>query len=163
MIVIVEGIDRVGKSTLVNKLVDIGFNKIDAKLTYDGCDNRVAQIVHSNRMLAQIELLKYVHEDIVIDRFHLSQIVYGILERNEFDENMLDIDKRLSELDAYIVFVEPTDIVSSSEQHGKRLHAHQSLFDFCKYITKIPVLQADYDSLDSIVDMIRRNKNGNRS
>jgi thymidylate kinase len=158
MIIIVEGIDRVGKSTLCNRLESIGFSKLNGKLV---CENaKIRNDIERDRITAQTDLLKIIHNnnDIVIDRFHISQMVYSIMER-EVDVHMSNIDEELSKLNCKIVFVNPTDIETSSKQHGKDLTMYQKLFDIFKIMTKIPYYECNYDTMDNMVEIIARLKN----
>lgn len=152
MIVIVEGIDRVGKSTLTTKLQDKGFKILNGKLKCN--DNNIRQVVETDRICAQLDLLEMIDNEynIVIDRFHLSQLVYGLINRKMFDKTMLEVDLRLSLLNCELIFVNPKNIDKSCEEHGDDLKIHQALFDMLKCITKIRYRECTYDDIDDLVE-----------
>ena len=154
MIIIVEGIDRVGKSTLCNKLVEKGLLLVNEKCK-EVKHNEFRHQLENERIKAQTTLLELIHNkaNIVLDRFHLSQYVYGVVNRNIDDVSMFNIDERLSNLDAMLVFVNPVDINRSSTEHGSDLSKHQELFDICKTLTNIPYIETTYYELD---DTVRR-------
>ena len=158
MIIIVEGIDRVGKSTLCNMLVDNGYKLINNK-----CKNYQHTVLRheleNERIKAQLSILEALPEDVslVLDRFHFSQYVYGIVNRNLTDLDMLEIDERLSKLNAVLIFVNPTDISRSSIEHGGDLTEHQKLFDFCKSVTLMRYLETDYNNLQDVIRRLNDN------
>lgn len=159
MIIVVEGIDRVGKTTLVNKIESLGFrtykhndkSKDYSKMTDDG---------ETDTMLAMLWLLKlYPENNIIFDRFHISNTAYGILNRNYDKEkafqNNKKIDKMLADLNAVLVYVEPADLERSNKEHGKDqsecLALTIKLFNNSAIPNKII---CNYDSLDKVVEYI---------
>lgn len=173
MIVIVEGIDRVGKTTLVNKLVKECPIKpfIDSylKFTYYNYEyNKTLQVDGSrNNITANTEkinsLLNFFEQftdnidvDILLDRFHLSEFVYGMCDRNYLSFEAFDsFDERLSELNALIVYVEPKDLSWSSEQHGSDLQKHLEAFEYAIEETACEVIRCNFDTLDEAVSKIK--------
>lgn len=158
MIVIIEGVDRVGKTTLCNMLKECGYQVLNGKLKYDGNNTHIKQLVEHDRIFAQTDLLKLIDNDInlVIDRFHLSQYVYGLINRGENDSEMImTIDKDLAKLNCKLVFVDPINIQNSSEEHLANLERHQILFDICKQFTKIPYVVVNYDTLKNAITFVR--------
>lgn len=166
MIVIIDSIDRVGKTTLANKLAEAingkiykhseGF-KTYGKMTDDG---------ETSTMLAMIDLYKLYPENIVIfDRFHLSNTVYGRIHRGyDFIEsliNFMTIDNALAELDdVYLVKVNPTDIKRSSAEHGSNLIEHQKMFDGLFEISKIKnKYECNYLTMDEVINVIKNKTN----
>ena len=98
MIVIVEGIDRVGKTTLCEKLKERGFILLkDGGLELFTEDKKEVQ---ANASLAKIDsTLRFIEQmdkqgfNVVVDRLHLTEIVYGIKDhRSRVDSQA---DKRL--------------------------------------------------------------------
>lgn len=161
MIVIIDSIDRVGKTTLATKLSEALNGKIYkhseknkgyCKMTDDG---------ETAAMLAMIDMYAlYPENTIIFDRFHLSNYVYGRIHRN-YDEttalqNFDKIDENLAELDnVYLVKVNPTDIERSSREHGSSLVEHQKLFDFLYNRSKIEnKFECDYNTMDEVVSKI---------
>lgn len=173
MIVIVEGIDRVGKTTLVNKLAKECSIKpfIDSylKFTFYDCEcNKFLQVDGSrNNITANTEkinsLLSFFEQfsddidiNILLDRFHLSEFVYGMCDRNYLSfEAFNSFDKRLSKLNALIVYVEPKDLNWSSKQHGSDLQKHLEAFEYAIEETACEVIRCNFDTLDEAVLKIK--------
>jgi len=153
LIVIVEGIDRVGKTTLCNKFVEHGF-KLFKDSYFEGMKiTKDVALEKLNTSLRFLEIFK--NENIVIDRFHMTEFVYGALERNYTSFEIEIIDKKLSELDAILILVVPTDksdLKRASEAHGKDLEIYQAIFEaFFKVSTIRKKYTCDFNSINDVV------------
>jgi len=154
MIIIVEGIDRVGKTTLCKMLnEEIGYPILDDRSIFDK-NKEISMIVEAERMSAQISLLKYV-DNIIIDRFHISEYVYGLVEREYENTFMFRIDKKLAKLNAVLILVNPVDINKSSEEHGKSLLRHQQAFKLFYCISGMKKFECNYFAFDNVVKAIK--------
>lgn len=107
MIVVAEGIDRVGKTTFCNKLhelTDWPIYKHDNKqFRYEDMN----PMDETDKMLQMIDLLDAIDDQldrsgkgIIFDRFHLSDYAYGCKYRQGYDfiddtQNVFMIDDRL--------------------------------------------------------------------
>lgn len=176
MLVIVEGIDRVGKSTLVEKLVsECGFVQYLCEnrkypvwsIDLDGRkfnespeiydlgrhDDVLANLSKMNAEVCMLEaLMPYVDKPVVIDRLHFSEAVYGNADRDySCSEAFFDFDNRLSKLGAIVVYVEPTDIARSSSEHGKDLTLHEEMFEDLLRVSACEVQRLKYDQIDEVV------------
>lgn len=158
MIIIVDSIDRVGKTTLCNLLAE----KLDAKI-YKHSSKRGYSVMtdsnETNAMLAMIDLYKlYPDNKIIFDRFHLSNLIYGHINRqynlNSAEENFFTIDKELANLDdVYLIKVNPTDLSRSSKEHGSDLSKHYDMFNKYFKLSNIPnKIECDYNSINKIVE-----------
>lgn len=150
MIVIVEGIDRVGKSTLVDRIQKAtGFtvyhNNTDFKLEQMDNDNE------TDKMLKMLQIYNVGKPGIIFDRFHWTDFVYGCLQRNysftKALENKDKIETQLRIQKAVIVLVKPTDIGESSLQHGTSLARHEQLFELLFNESKLNKLTCTYDTI----------------
>lgn len=130
MIYIVEGIDRVGKTTLCNLMserLEIGVLKdrmLHGELQRDIVDEKIFTTVNALESMRKV--------DLIIDRFHLSEIVYGKIDREYDNEFMWEIDKRLAEMETMLILVEPenkTRLNIASWEHGDDLSEHAELFE----------------------------------
>ena len=124
-IVIVEGVDRVGKSTLCSKLADklkIGIYHDTEKLFYNETNEGI-----DLKFEALMNYIKYHKGNILFDRFHLTELVYDSLRGQSFN-SYKDIDEQLSKMDTTLILVLSEDIDESSRQHGKDLCKHQNAF-----------------------------------
>ena len=133
MIIIVEGIDRVGKTTLCNKIsnkFNVPIYKHVGNFEYSNMDNNN----ETDKMLQILQVMKLVGSEriLVLDRFHLTDYVYGILNRN-YDKdkakvNFKQIEDFLDKNEAILIMLEPTDISMSSKEHGEDLSNHYNIF-----------------------------------
>ena len=131
MVIIVEGIDRVGKTTLVNMLHEatnfpVYKNNTDFKLA--DMDNKN----ETDKMIKMLQICQLSHANIIFDRFHWTDMVYGVVQRGyDYDtaiKNKTLIEDMLIKMGAMIILVKPTDVYKSSEQHGVNLTEHNYLF-----------------------------------
>lgn len=113
----------------------------------------------TNAMLAMIDLYKlYPDNKIIFDRFHLSNLIYGHINRqynlNSAEENFFTIDKELANLDdVYLIKVNPTDLSRSSKEHGSDLSKHYDMFNKYFKLSNIPnKIECDYNSINKIVE-----------
>lgn len=157
MIVIVEGIDRVGKTTLcdmLSKEIDFPTFKHDSKFDYSKMDNEN----ETDKMLQMLTICKIGNVSVVFDRFHLSDFVYGVLDRGYDKEkayfNFLDIEKNMQKENTLLVLVEPTDIKISSEKHGKDLSEHNKMFKCLFKKSVLKKIKCDYKTLNNAINFI---------
>jgi hypothetical protein len=156
MIVIVEGIDRVGKTTLCNKLCSMypsfSVYKHDCSvMSYKDMDN----VNEADKQLQLLDMYGLLGGDIIFDRFNMSDTVYGVMNRrpgyiydilsNNTYYHFNLIDKKLHELGAFIVMVEPVDINESSKQHGIDLSEHHDLFNVLFDASTCDKVKVDYN------------------
>lgn len=135
MIVIVDGIDRSGKTTLCNILAkDFGYKKleIDNKFAYD---NQPHNVDVNSAIIAMLKIIDRQAENIVIDRFIVTELVYGIIDRKDDEAKALSIFKEqkehLEEMDNVVmVNVMPYDIKRSIALHGSDLTTHKAMIDY---------------------------------
>lgn len=159
MIVIVEGIDRVGKTTLCNKIYELNnipvFKHSNESFDYSKMDNDN----ETDKMLQLVELVSITRSDIIFDRFHISDIVYGQLERNyeyyKAEENFKKIDERLSKEDSVLIHVYPSSyekLMKASTEHGEDLlHYFEMFMEFYEK-SKMNKMMICYEFFDSFIN-----------
>lgn len=144
MVIIIEGIDRVGKTTLANMISNIYHVPIFKQERIEkGTLAALGKVgnYYENYIRAK-SLVEFWNSDsftqnIIIDRFHWTEAVYSWVDRDAKvpAELMLYTDDSVQRLmsekrDKYIIiYVKPTDIEWSSQQHGKDLHRHNDMFE----------------------------------
>lgn len=161
-IIIVEGIDRVGKTTLVNKLVkELGYSKFipaNANLSYRELNPRLANIIETEKCyatLATLATLENIDYKIVFDRFHISEYVYGQVERGYTNNECYHIDEVLAQLNALLIYIHPTNIQMSSREHGRPLNKHYELFNEFINKTKLPIIECDYTTIPLVIKSLK--------
>ena len=160
MVIIVEGIDRVGKTTLCKKLESVlGYKRFRDDFRYYGSYTDIS--VNTDKINTLMNLIegKFV-DNIILDRFHLTEYVYGVVDRDYINKSMLNIDERLGAMSNVIMlYVEPTDINISSQQHHKDLKEYYNLMNVFAKASYIPTLPLKYKDINSVVDALRCLKN----
>ena len=140
-VVILEGIDRVGKTTTREKLESIGFHFLkDESVHALSSNDDHASYAHGgiNGILMVLENLSD-GQDVVVDRFHITEWVYGIAERGYAPLYTWEVDERLAELGAKLILLLPESIDAVNArsfvkriENGREpvdLSLHQSLME----------------------------------
>lgn len=158
MIVVVEGIDRVGKTTLVDKLVKAGFKRLKDQFTINEFikkfdDYSVGKCESFVEAAKQLESEGY---NVVIDRLHLTEYVYGATKRCGIvnDKAVWAIDMMLANLGAYVCYVKPSDLELSNELAGVDQSKRVDMFEFATAMSSMHIIYCDYDSLDDAFHQI---------
>ena len=130
MQIIIEGIDRCGKTTLANELskvlnLDIYPRKTDVEYDKLECGNVFNDYL---KLFSNANLKSYI-----FDRAYYSEYVYGVLDRNyniaaskiyvSAIEQMLALHKN-----PIVILCLSNNIAESSAQHGKDLKKYNDLF-----------------------------------
>lgn len=187
MIIIVEGVDRVGKTTLCEMIeeyyadiMNIRRFKDDTRYVHNYL-NKEVNTEKNNTIVNMIE--QGVIENIILDRFHITEFVYGVVERSYKNVDMIDIDRRLADIDkpdtpvddenneddidpgmsydghihndVVLIYVVPVDIKRSSEEHGYNLERHLRWYnDFYDNTLIKNKIKVDYETLELALDFI---------
>lgn len=163
MIIIIEGIDRVGKTTLANKLsIELGIpifkksrvcgnNAVDEKTTAFNYGNATG--------LVDLWNWKDFKQDMIVDRFHWTESVYSQVDRHLTESKYymgLVEERMLLRKNRYLmIYMRPTSIERSSEEHGSDLSEHLKLFDELASNTKLGLITSDYNQIDTIVNIVK--------
>lgn len=157
--IIVEGIDRVGKTTLVNLLKEkTGLPVLDDLYLYETKDMRKDKRVNVEKIKTIVNFARDVSDKFIVDRLHWSEMIYGYCDRG-YDNvvPVLDVEDELVKVGAKIILVVPTDIESSSKQHGKDLSKHAELFEAVFDDSKMKKFKCDYNTLSDAVRWVMNN------
>lgn len=187
MIIIIEGIDRVGKTTLCEMIEEryaesVGFRRFRDDTRY--AHNYLKKEVNTEKINTLQNLLdEGFVRDVILDRYHITEFVYGVVERSYKNNCMYDIDRRLYELDkkdtpdegengedvidpgmsydghiqndVVLIYVVPVDIDKSSEEHGYNLKRHLEWFnDFYDNTMIKNKIKVDYTTFNLALDFI---------
>lgn len=157
MLIIIEGIDRVGKTTLANMLhkkINFPIYKHIGKRNLDAIDNEH----ETDEYLQMLEICRLSDSNIIFDRLHWTDFVYGSLQRHyDFTaalSNKDNVERLLLEQNAAIIFVKSVSVKDSSYRHGKDLSRHEKLFEFLYNESNLDKFQCDYKSLDKAVNWV---------
>ena len=170
-IIVVEGIDRVGKTTLVNRVASwfendpyIKFNVFKHNESYFSYD-KMDSANETDKMLQLIEMIELCNGNIIFDRFHLSEFAYGVCNRGySFKEAYLNrnlVDDMLCRVGAVLVYVKPTSVTWSSSMHGGDLAMHDALMQASFEDSDMKKISTDFNEIqddarcDLLVSSIR--------
>lgn len=152
MIIIVEGIDRVGKTTLCKKLneqTNIPIYK-HKRQNYSEMKNDI----ETDIMLQLIDIYKLLGGSIIFDRFHWSDFTYGVLKRDysvaAAYENCEKIESYLKD-DAILIYVMPIDIERSSDEHGSNLIQYDSMMNLLAKYSALKIYECTFDTIDDVI------------
>jgi thymidylate kinase len=100
MLLIIEGLDRCGKSTLVEYLRKQYFTSPDIIVHHSSSppkveDQNAWELQHYESLFQSSQMLidDYSY-NVIFDRFHLGAVVYGVKYRNANPSGIFEIDKR---------------------------------------------------------------------
>lgn len=162
-IIIVEGVDRTGKTTLCNMLKD-RLNVDIYKRPSDGFDFtrlRCGGVGHETCQL--LSHLRKTGQSIIFDRLHLSEYVYGKLNRAYDEDDNINwfnaMECFMRGLDVTLLLVLPHDVDWSSAQHGSDLRPYveefERIFEKSKIGKKMTIKYTDYDAqISNIINWI---------
>ena len=137
MILIVEGANRTGKSTMIDYLKKLADNMGIEFIYYNGRINKnehagtTPEGMYAYAKSVISDLMKEDSKDklIVFDRFHISEFVYGEAFRGYTNEYMLKVDGFLDLMDAKILYMK-SDFKHVTDRHkALEYEALQSRFN----------------------------------
>ena len=157
-IIVVDGIDRVGKTTIANKIqAESEFDRIMKFQTYKHDESFVSYDKmdtdnEADKMAQLLTMADMFNCNVLFDRFHLSDFVYGIVGRGyKFSDaynNMRAIDMMLADMNSVLVYVKPVDLKRSSEEHGSDLTMHDRLMDAAFNDSLMNKIEVNYDVVE---------------
>lgn len=171
MIIIIEGIDRVGKTTLA-KILSERFGISILKQERIGGNNQVSNdnaLINYGRALGLVDIFNSIcfTQNIILDRFHWTEAVYSLIDRNNNEQllRMNEVELQMLKCkDKYLIIqVMPVDIKRCSRMHGSDLSKHQIEFDKLYHECKLDKIRCSHFSYDTCISEVeRRLKDGER-
>ena len=163
MIAVIEGIDRVGKTTLANKLVDGGFVYLKDEFILN---NEFVKnfpdysLGKCDSFVAIAKALDKAGKNVVIDRLHLTELAYGTELRNNVNAaGCYAIDMALANLGAVLYLVIPTDINLSNELAGIDQTKLNDLISFYYRMSSMEKCMVTYERIDEVANSILNRAN----
>lgn len=159
-IMIIEGIDRVGKTTLINKLKayystfeEMDISVIKASFNCSNPTEKVFQEKIYTTLCMFRDLEKCISNDslILMDRFYMTEEVYGLVDRG-YQTKVSDLSEiMLSKLDMNVItiYVEPVNLLESEKKHGTKLSNHLKIFENVLKLTKLKTVRTNYDEINN--------------
>jgi thymidylate kinase len=165
MIIIVEGIDRVGKTTFIDKmcekrkLIRLKDSNVCSK-TYGDDDFGSFSLGKLDTSVAFLKQLNEQGFDIIVDRLHLTELVYGKTKHRQVCENKIyELDRILSSQKCILVYVQPTDINWSNKQAGEDQTTLYRNFNFEYSLSGIEKYYTNFHKLDRTVELLNDRMN----
>lgn len=164
MVIIIEGIDRVGKTTLA-KMLSVRFGIPILKQERIGGNNQASNdnaLINYGRALGLVDIFNSncFTQNIILDRFHWTEAVYSLIDRHNVESmhNIKQIERMmLEQKDKYLVIqVMPVDIKRCNKMHGSDLSRHQKEFDKLYEESKLNKYRCTYFSFDLCLDKIEK-------
>lgn len=155
MIVVVEGIDRVGKTTLVNKLVKLGFIDLKDEFVIDEIIDKFSDY-SIGKCESYVTAAKKLNDEglnIVIDRLHLTEYVYGSNKRSNVNvKGVWGVDIMLANLGAKLIYVKPTDILLSNKLAGNDQTELEKMFEVALKLSSMQKFVCNYNTLNEAIE-----------
>lgn len=151
MIIILEGANRCGKTTLAKNLLqmlDLEYFK-DLTIDTEKMSNAEIKLGFEFALNGQANLLKALdgpNRNIIVDRFHMTEYVYGKMYRNYLSRGFDNVNEKLKD-EAVIVYCKRK---KNADIETTRL---QTEFDELVKKSKIPVKEFDI-ATDSISELL---------
>jgi len=161
MIVIVEGVDRVGKTTLINKLNKEIPSMIlkDANICSKDYKDKDFKVFSLGKLDTSVCFLEQLSDDmnlILVDRLHLTELAYGIaLKRGTEQEKIQELDDRLAEMGAILIYVDPAHPEWSDEQAGEDQTERVEILRGLYNTTKLEKYRTNFEELDEMVRILK--------
>ena len=174
MVIILEGIDRVGKTTLAAKIAEEINGRIFKAERVEGmlCSVNENNAISYGYCMGQVQLFNNTYatshsNHIIIDRFHWTEYVYTKLQRDRYldDYYLNNIEREMLKCkDGYLIIqMMPIDINVCSRMHGRDLKKHQELFDEIYNNSNLNKYRCTYKSTDLVIDMIKQTIDDNKN
>ena len=159
-IIILEGVDKVGKSTLASKLCE-EFNCELIKTSQPKTNNAAKEYIKKIKSLNKTK-------NYLFDRFYLGEMVYGKIYREKTldDKNFKLIEAKLNKLNSVLIYCwQEHNVIAQNFIRCKETFTNiediekiDFLFRDNLYKTKLPLLYWNYkiNNFQQIIEQIKR-------
>lgn len=137
MILIIEGMDRCGKSTLVEQLRKRYFTRPQTIVYHASSPPKVEdpsawEVDHYEELFDAFDLMSFNGFDVILDRFHLGAIVYGQKYRDSDPAPIYEIDSEWAnhmEEDCALLLLTDTTEAIMSRDDGASMESSAQEYD----------------------------------
>lgn len=167
MIIILSGLNKSGKTTLANKIKELG------KFEYIKCSQPKIENGKNYAFEEYMGILDKIDKDknYIIDRFHFGSFVYGPLYRNKEDFSLdcfYKIEERLLELDTLLILCIASDkfLIKKYQEENEEfaklelISQEKELFKKIAKISRLEIINHSIpikDNTDKIINLIKKN------
>lgn len=164
MIYIVEGIDRMGKSTLANALSErTGIPVYHDDATTVDLGKWMDSPNETDKMLKMLNILDLTDSSMIFDRFHLTDFTYGLIERGYLYEqaivNLGKIEERLLNMRQHVFMYYMFDSKGpgrASAMDGRDLSLYDKTMEGAYWTTSLASARYEFEDIDHVVDEAAR-------
>lgn len=171
MVIIIEGLDRTGKTTLANELskrFNIPIYKKDRE-EFDVFTVKDDELVNLGDSIATIKLFNselFKGRHVILDRFHWSEYVFNTVDRGGYlgrEYLRYVCDEMNNNPSNYIVIhMHPTNIIDSAKEDGRGIERFVDYYKyfciaqcFCeKNYSDLAVYNSCYSGIDTTCNMV---------
>lgn len=161
MIILVEGTNKTGKSTLIKYLkASQGFESLyDREHVYD-LKNPLAKDFLKEKLYEQLRIARVMTNNFIIDRSYLSEVVHGKIWRGYDVEYFEEIDEQFKNIGAKLIYC--TDSVENinsrnGEDMSEYCRMYDELFEKCT-LDKLKVNIEDPQSNNKLLNFLKGGK-----
>lgn len=158
MVIIFEGIDKVGKTYLARKVSSALNIPIYKKDRERDIRTLSATPINFGNAIGHVQCWNNLKPNLIVDRFYWTEYVYGKLDRGYGSDYYLRLveHEMLKERDNYlIVYVKPKDLKFSEEQHGSNLSEHLELYNVIYCTSSLKKIVCTYEDFDFVLSTIK--------
>lgn len=158
MILIIEGANRTGKSTMINYLIKLADNSGIESVLYDERINKnehagttpEGMYAYAKNVISDLLKQDTNEKLILFDRFHISEFVYGEAFRGYTNDLMFKIGDFLHLMDAKILYMKSNFEHVTDKHKALEYEALQNRFNeaFTKYFMNENVSIVSFDGKD---------------
>lgn len=163
-IVIFEGVNKTGKSSIIkmlNELIPDSIVFYDRTVRDRYAKTFYAKMAMNAQLMTMTQMFKQVPTDkiILLDRFHLSEYVYGKIERSyDCMKDVLVIDDVLAKMGAKIIYMED-NIDGLNDRCGKDMTRYKEEYELILNCSSCMKSKINYEyltrtTLQHLVDII---------
>lgn len=153
MKVLIEGIDRVGKTILANRIK----KELDIPVYHDIHKFPFERKANIEKMWTLLNAIKcFGVENVVLDRFHATEYVYGKMRFEcEYEDELKELDDEIYMMGFIVIYVKPINVERSSNEHGSDLFKHEQEFmNFWSNSRNVPIV-VDYNDIANDFEKIK--------
>lgn len=152
-LIICEGIDRVGKTTIARLFEKAGFIyfKDEWNLTTPDSHTKMYSLGKLDTTLTAINTLLKSGKNVVMDRFYMTEIAYTVANKRDGHETIhyaqSDIESKLLQFSPIVLYVEPSDLFLTQNLAKEDQSEHLKVFDKLIKKTKLSTITTSWERL----------------
>lgn len=168
MVIIVEGIDRTGKTTLIKRMEEEieGSKKFKAeRIVVPYTNKEENNLLNYGYCMGQVQLFNETYANskdrhIIIDRFHWTEYVYTKIQRDnkleQYYVRNIELEMLKNKPGYLMILMMPVDIKVCSRKHGSDLSEHQKLFEKLYKESNLLKYKSTYFSNDMTIETVKK-------